>query len=63
MQSTSHLKLRNKKGKFKIRCAIVSVRHLLSTLRTVSSEKKLEKAVLGHDREINLRGKENRAHA
>lgn len=50
--------LRNKKEKFKIRRAIVSVRHLLSTLRTESSGKKA-----GKGREINLRGKENRTHA
>lgn len=52
-----------KKEKSEVRCAIVTVRHPLLTLRTESSERRLGKSVLGHCREINLRGMENRTQA
>lgn len=54
---------RNKKERFKISCAMGTVRHLLPSLSTESSGRREEKAALGHCREINVRGMENRTHA
>lgn len=54
---------RKKEEKAEVRCAIVTMRHPLLTLRTESSERRLGESVLGHCREINLRGMENRTQA
>lgn len=52
-----------KKEKSRINWAIIPGRHPPPTLRTKTSEMRLEKSVLGHCRERNLRGMENRTHA
>lgn len=54
---------RKKEEKSRIKWAISPRRHPPPTLRTETSEMRLEKSVLGHCRDRNLRGMENRTHA
>ena len=52
-----------KKEKSRIKWVIIPGRHPPPTFRTETSEMRLEKSVLGHCRERNLRGMENRTHS